>query len=402
MGITHHELDKLLSAVEKKMTKGSRIHRGNAIEYARRIPFKSPNMNYATEGGAAIGRFNAFWGGESSFKTRLLYELIAQAQNLNEASELALYPRIKLYRDIGENVRARILEEELEYIQARWPDGMECAYYNAEMQYDGRYAEKLGIDTDRLIVVESTTIEDIVGVMQSTYDTIDMHAVDSTSSCSSVEEQGMKLTDRRMGLDARVWKTALKKTMRHFDNERNVGILIHQVSTNIRTGGLQAVSTRFLRHTSSMTIKFQRGRYLFVQDGVLKPDKPDGADEHSLAGRVEPDGVEIFAEVEKSRVCRPFRIAALHARFGAKTLDHVWELVNAAIHLGIATRTSEKSSWYIVKGDEDDKHNGEKQLYHRVAGDDELQAEIYARLMRLIDDPEEDELKPEEMAAAAA
>lgn len=378
------ELDKIFKAITKK-AKNFSVHRGSEHEDVYRIPFLSPNLNYATEGGAAIGRFNLMWGPESSFKSRVLYELIAQAQDLYAASETALYPRILLYRETGDEARAKRLTEELEYIQATWPEGMECSYYNVEQQYDPVWAAKLGIDTDRLHIIESQTVEDIVGVMQATYKHVHLHAVDSTSSASTVEEQGMKMTDRRMGLDARVWKSTLRRTMKDFDTNKNIGLLINQASTNMRTGGATPVSTKFIGHTSSMTLKFERGRFLYLKDGVLVEDKPTGADEDSFAGRAEADGVQIFATVQKSRVCRPFRIAALHARFGAKHFDHLWETINAGLHLKIINQSG---TWFSIDG-EDGSYHGMAKLRERVEPDQPLQDKIYAMLMDSLIEPED-------------
>jgi recombination protein RecA len=389
MPIDVAERDRIFAALEKKLGDDFEIHSGAETGDVYRIPFRSPNMNYATEGGIAIGRFNQFWGGWSSFKSRMLFELIAQAQDLADVVERSLMPRIKLYRDEGNDRLAKRYTEELDYIRSTWPDGMECAYYNAEQQYDPSWAQRLGIDTDRLIIVESQTIEDIVSTMEATYSIIDFHAVDSTSNASSVEEQGMKMTDRRMGLDARVWKQTLRKSGKHFDGKKNVGVLINQVATNIRTGGTQPVSTRYLSHVSSMTIKFETQRFLYLQDGILREDKPPGAEKVSLAGRVEADGREVYATVEKSRVCRPFRIALLHARFGAKQFDHVWEYANAAEFLGIAEKSG---STYKLPGDAKSVR-GLKGLMQRIAGDKDLQDLIYAKLMHRTEELEEQEIQ---------
>ena len=64
-------------------------------------------------------------------------------------------------------------------------------------------------------------------------------------------------------------------------------------------------SARFL---SSMSVKFSRGSFLWRKDGVLVDTKLEGADKASMAGRAEADGVEVYAQVEKSRTCRPLLV----------------------------------------------------------------------------------------------
>lgn len=370
------ELEAIYSKITSKMTMTA-VHRGSEVEDVYRVPFESPNLLYATEGGIPIGRFSQFWGGLSSFKTRAAYECIRAAQTLPVAAERVLMPRIKDLKERNLPLRAKRLQQELEYLRETWPNGMECAFYNAEQQYDPEYAKKLGIDTDRLNLVESQVIEDIVGIIEATAHLVEMHVIDSTSSAASVEEHAMEMTDRRRGLDARVWKQTLRKAMAHWSPQRNVGILINQVSTNQTHGGDQPVSTKFIGHTSSMTMKFQRAKFLYRVDGVLKEDKPKGADEQSLAGRVEPAGVQIYASIEKSRVCRPFRIAALQADFVTRSYDHSWELANAAEFFGMVEKSG---TWYKVPHVEK-AIQGEKGLTKYIREDQEFAERIYARLM---------------------
>jgi RecA/RadA recombinase len=398
--ITDAELGKIIAAVEKKKL-GVTIHRGDEAENVYRIPFRSPNINYATEGGLPIGRFSLFWGGESSYKSRAAYEAMAQAQDLAAVAEESLMPRIRFLRALGLDGYAKQLEDELQYIQETWPDGMEIAFYNCEQQWDKKWAAKLGVDVHRIILVNGQAIEDIVDTMEGTYDQIEMHVIDSTSNAASILELNKKKTDSLYAPDARAWKRSIRDSMVHFNPERNVGLLINQASTRVSgpgAGGSIPVSTRYLMHTSSMTLRFERGQYLYMQDGVLKTDKPDGADKLSLAGRVEPGGVEIFATVQKSRVCRPFRVAALHARVGAREFDHYWEMFNAGVHYGIIEKSG---SWFRVKGEEKNIGQGEKAVIAHLKSDVDLCDQIYARLMyELIREDVEEMQKKDEAQAA--
>ncbi len=422
MTITTAELAKTHDAIEKLLGKGS-FHRGSESERAYRLPARSANINRATEGGFPIGRWTLLYGGESTFKTRVAFEAMAVAQNLVEETERLLLPQIKFYRELGNAKMVERLTEELEFIKAKWPDGMECVYYNAEQQWEREYAAKLGIDVDRVYIAESVTIEDIVSAMELLYRPYHMHVVDSTSNCTSLEEQGMKMSDYRIGLDARIWKKTLRKSMKFFnrpngvDNppeDHNIGILISQISTNVRSGAEQKAVGKYVGHTSSMTLHFRRGKYLYTVDGVMTDGKPGGADEASLAGRAEPDGVEIFAEVEKSRVCRPFRVAALHSDLNRRRFDHSWELANAAMHYGIARLSG---SWYSILDNEGEvlnKAQGWKGLVKLIEADEDLQGLLYARLMDEVADDvlkqvavseptqfDEDEEDPEEDLEAA-
>lgn len=386
------ELAKIIAAAEKKLGKGA-IHKGSETEQVHHLPFRSPNMNYATEGGAPFGRFMAAYGDESVGKTRQAYELIAQLQQLPESAEITLLPRIAYHQMRAQNTgfsddhrrrhekQANKLESELEWIRATFPDGGDAVYYNAEQQYDPLYAKRIGIDTNRLTIVESTTIEEICEVMQGLYAHIPMHVVDSTSSASSVLQQKQEVGKSLIGTDARQWKNSLRDTMPFFDPSRNIALLIHQMSTNIRTGGAQASSTRYLRHTSSCSIKFSRGKFLWRKDGILVEDKPTGADEQSMAGIAETDGVEVFAKIEKSRTCRPMRVGSLQFDYQRLRFVTESELASAALYFGLARQAG--SHFYAIdaNGEEQRVGQGLKVLQGAISDDADYQSRIMTRLL---------------------
>jgi recombination protein RecA len=371
------ELQKVLTHLEKQLGTGT-IHKGSESEKVNHLPFLEPNLNHATEGGAPFGRFMALYGDESTGKTRIALELIAQLQKLPASAEVVILPRIAYHRSLGHDEIADRLESELEWIREAFPDGGEAVYYNAEQQYDPIWAQKIGVDTDRLLLIESNTIEDIVEAMENLYAHYAMHVVDSTSSASSMLSQKEDVGKSLMGTDARQWKVCLRDSMRLFDPNRNIGVLVHQMSTNIRTGGSSPVSSRFLRHTSSCSILFQRGKFLWEKGGVLVEDKPTGADEASMAGRAVPDGVEVYATIEKSRTCRPRRIAGMQWNYKRSCFMPLHDLATAGLYFGLVTQSG---SWYAIVGEESNLGQGMKCVYERLAEDGDLRDAITNRLM---------------------
>lgn len=391
------ELAKVHAAMEKRLGKGS-VHKASESVPVNHLPFMEPNLNYATMGGTPFGRFAALYGDESTGKTRVAYELIAQLHDLPESAEAILIPRIAYHSALaddtmfGDEMRARHAErverltEELEWIRETFPDGADAVYYNAEQQFDPVYAEKIGIDLDRLLIVESTTIEDIVGAMEGYYAHYPMHVVDSTSSASSLLSQKQEPGKSLMGVDARQWKAALRDSLAvgGWDPSRNLGVLIHQMSTNLRTGGAQAQSTRYLRHTSSCSIKFSRGKLLWEKDGVLTDTKETGADESSMSGVAQPDGVEVYATIEKSRTCRPFRNAGLQFDYKNLCFTTMHELAQSGLWYGaqgIPGMIVQSGSWYKVAGEEANIGQGLKTVYTRLQQDEDLRASIINRLL---------------------
>lgn len=384
------ELQKIIAKFETKLGRGI-IHRGSEHPPVYKLPLLQPNMNYATEGGFGFGRVASLYGESGTGKTRCAYEQMAQIQNLPGSLEVYSVPRIAYHSarsddsGLGDDLRrahedqATWLTEELEWVRNEFPHGGDCAFYNAEQQYNEKYAEEIGVDNDRVHIVDTTVIEEICEIAEGLFAHIPMHVVDSTSYASSnlmlKEDVGKSL----VAVDARQWKASLKHAMSYFDKQRNILIMIHQMGRNIRTGANDPNSTQFMRFASSCSIKFTRGRFLWLKDGVLKEDKPTGADDASMAGRAEADGCEVFAQVEKSRTCRPFKVAGMQWSY-RKPVGYVsmHDLAAAGMYYGLIVKSG---SWYKVADEEENLGQGMKAVYQRLAEDENLRADITCRLL---------------------
>lgn len=380
------ELNKTLAALEKRVGKGT-LHWASESQPVFHLPFLNPHLNYATEGGAPWDRFVALYGDESTGKTLCGLELVAVAQDLPHSAEVALMPRIKYHRDLGHDELAQRLSDELEWIEAMFPDGAMCCWHDIEGQFDPLRAQKVGVDTDKLLMDESQVIEDICGTLGSLFSHINLHVLDSTSNATSLLSLKQDPGKSLMGTDARVWKFALRDTETFFGTKNsgipNMVVFIHQMSTNMRTGGAQAVAGRFLRHTSSCSVKFSRGKFLWRKDGVLVEDKATGADDASMAGRAVPNGLEIYAQIEKSRTCRPFRIGSLQFDLDKLSYQPIHELAASGLYYGILVKSG---TWYSVAGEENNIGQGLKTVYARLADDEELRDRIMCRLLDFTDE----------------
>lgn len=384
------ELQKILASASKTYG-ATALHRASESVPVNRLPFLEPNLNYATEGGPGFGRFMGMAGDPNSGKSRIAYELIAQAQQLPRSAEVSLIPRIVYHSAQSDDtslsdahrskhlLKAERLESELEWLRETFPNGADAVYYNAEMQFDPLWAKKIGVDLDRLTIFESTTIEEIVDMMFNLYPHVPIHVVDSTSNASSFLSQKQEMgKSAGYGIDARQWKMCLRDSLTRWDTERNLGIMIHQLSTNVKTGGQQMQSTSYMRFISRLTLMFRHGQFLWAKDDVLENDKPKGADEMSMAGQAEADGREVFAKVEKSTVCRPFRVAGLQWHYKKSGFVMIHDLALAGLYHGIVQKSG---SWYKVAGEDKNLGQGLKAVYARLADDEDLRAQITCRLL---------------------
>lgn len=386
------ELEALRKALMKEYGEGA-MHKASDSLPFNRIPFTEPQLNYATQGGLPFGRFASFSGSPNAGKSRVAMEIVAQAQQLPASAEIYLIPRIAYHSTLIDEtslkdevrekheITAANLDRELNWLRQEFPHGAETILYNAEMQFDPVFAEELGIDNSRLEIRESTTIEEIVETMQNFYQHIPLHIVDSTTNCSSLVSQAQKLGGSTHGREALQWKECLKRSMPFWDRNRNIAILIHQMSTNQKTTGQQSTSTNYMGFMSRMSLRFDHGRFLWDKDGMLVPDKPTGVDEQSMAGRAEADGREVFVKVEKSTAGRPGRVGGLQWSYKQEEFTWVHELAAASLYYGLARKSG---SWYSIAGEDQNIGQGMKSLYARIIEDGELRAQIVCRLLDFV------------------
>jgi RecA/RadA recombinase len=249
--------------------------------------------------------------------------------------------RLKYHRELGHTEFAQRLEDEIAWLQEHFPDGARCLWHDIEGQFDEKRATKLGIDLDALYLSELDIIEDIGLVLPWGYKNFHFHVLDSTSAAKSLLELKQEPGKSLVGTDARQWKAIIRGSQTHFGPSKNQSgipnavVLIHQMSTNVRSGGSQPMSTKYLKHTSSLSVRFMRGQFLWDKAGVLMPDKPEKIDERSMAGMAEADGVEVFAKVDKSRTCRPFRAASMQFDYRNLRYTPIHELAASGLWFGI-------------------------------------------------------------------
>lgn len=249
---------------------------------------------------------------------------------------------------------------------------MTCVYYNAENQYDEDHVKRLGVDTDKLIVVDGTIIEDIAKKMEVLLKSAHLHVLDSCAACVSIHEMEDPIEKERMGGSAKFWANAMRRVNEWMDagHEGNTIILIDQIRDKIgQPGAPQPPGGRFLQFVSSLNLYFKRGSWLYRDAaGGLVDEMPTKATK-SMAGVTEPQGIETVIRVEKSRVCRPFRTARVRIDFDGMRYDLGFEYAAAAKHYNLAERSG---SWYTLPTGE--KVQGERGLRTAILDSPDMQA----------------------------
>jgi len=287
-------LGATLGAIEKQFGKGAVIRLGaQTVQAVPVISTGSISVDYALGiGGFARGRIVEIYGPESSGKTTVALQVVAQAQKAG---------------------------------------GM-AAYIDVEHALDPAYARKLGVDIDNLLVSQPDYGEQALEITNAliTSGSIDVLVVDSVAALVPKAELDGEMGDSFMGVHARLMSQAMRKLTGIVNKSNTCLIFINQIREKIgvmfgspetTTGG------RALKFYSSMRCDIRRVSAIKDGDVVI--------------------GNRTKIKVVKNKMAPPFREAEFDMIFG-EGISQEGDLVD----LGVAQNLVEKSgSWYSYKGE---------------------------------------------------
>lgn len=319
-------LDAALSQIERQFGKGAVMRMGEQPREA--IPSVSTGslgLDVALGiGGLPYGRIVEIYGPESSGKTTLTLQVIAEAQK----------------------------------------QGKTCAFVDAEHALDPIYAEKLGVDVDSLLVSQPDTGEQALEItdMLTRSGAVDVIIVDSVAALTPKAEIEGDMGDSHVGLQARLMSQALRKLTGTVKQSNTLLVFINQIRMKIGVMFGNPETT-----TGGNALKFYCSVRLDIRrTGAVKQGE-------------EIVGNETRVKVVKNKVAPPFKQAEFQIMYGSG-IYHMGEVID----LGVQQKLIEKAgAWYSYKGDKigQGKANAAKFLEENPEIANEIETEIRKQLL---------------------
>ena len=310
-----------LGQIEKQFGKGSIMRMGdNQTLDVETISTGSLSLDIALGiGGLPCGRIIEIFGPESSGKTTLTLQTIAEAQKV----------------------------------------GKTCAFIDAEHALDPIYAAKLGVKVDDLLVSQPDTGEQALEIcdMLVRSGAVDVVIIDSVAALTPKAEIEGEMGDTHVGLQARLMSQALRKLTANIKNANCLVIFINQIRMKIGVMFGNPETT-----TGGNALKFYASVRLDIRrTGAIK----DGD---------EIVGNETRVKVVKNKVAHPFKQADFQIMYGAG-ISKESELID----LGVKCKLIDKSgAWYAYKGEKigQGKANAMKFLQENLAISNEIEQQL--------------------------
>jgi recombination protein RecA len=320
-------LEAALGQIEKQFGKGA-VMRMGADDPARDVDVVSTGslaLDVALGiGGLPRGRVIEIYGPESSGKTTLCLQVVAEIQK----------------------------------------HGGVAAYIDAENALDPQYAERLGVQVADLLISQPDTGEQALEIadMLVRSNSVDCIVVDSVAALVPKAEIEGEMGDSHVGLQARLMSQALRKLTSNIKRSNTLVIFINQIRMKI---GVMYGSPETT--TGSNALKFYASVRLDIRrTGAIKKGE-------------EVVGNETRVKVVKNKMAPPFREAHFEILYN-EGISKLGELVDLGVEHGFVEKSG---AWYAYKGDKigQGKENARTYLKEHPDAAEAIEAALRAKLM---------------------
>ena len=319
-------LSAALGQIEKQFGKGAVMRMGDvsAVRDVDTVSTGSLGLDIALGiGGLPRGRVVEIYGPESSGKTTLSLQVIAEAQKA----------------------------------------GGTAAFVDAEHALDPTYAEKLGVDVDELLVSQPDTGEQALEItdMLVRSGSIDVVVVDSVAALTPKAEIEGDMGDSHMGLQARLMSQALRKLTGNIKRSNTMVIFINQIRMKIGVMFGNPETT-----TGGNALKF----YASVRMDIRRIGAIKKGDE--IVGN------ETRVKVVKNKMAPPFKQVEFQILYG-EGISREGELIDLGVKHGLVEKSG---AWYSYG--EDRIGQGKENVREFLKQNPDIAAEIDAKLRALL------------------
>lgn len=320
-GNREHALGVAIEAIDKQFGKGSVMRLGEKTNrHVEVIPTGSIALDVALGiGGLPRGRVIEIYGPESSGKTTVALHAVASAQKA----------------------------------------GGTAAFIDAEHALDPEYAEKLGVDTEQLLIAQPDTGEQALEIADMLVRSggIDIIVIDSVAALVPKAEIEGEMGDSHVGLQARLMSQALRKITGALSATGTTAIFINQLREKIGVFFGNPETT-----TGGKALKFYASVRLDVRRGETLKDSSG------------PLGARTKVKIVKNKMAPPFKVAEFDLLYG-QGISREGSIIDLAADLGVINKSG---AWYTYDGNQlgQGKENVRQYLKDNPALADELEEKI--------------------------